>query len=362
MTVWDLYPPDYCARQVQFILRAIQAGECVSIVGLSGSGKSNLLGYLAQRGDSLGSIYPLRLVDCNRLPDFTPGAFFHQARHALDDDQPASDEWTALETVVGRFLSERSGLGLLLDRFDAMAEHAGPAFYSNLRALRDAHKYSLVYVAATRRPLQPHSELSELFYANTIWMGPLSESDARWSITRFAARKNLAWGEDTLQALLQVTRGYPSFLRAACEACADGAPLDPASLSKHPAVARRVEEFWSDHPGEADLRNSGLAGHPLLSATQTAAMPPIQAGDASLTAKESLLWGYLLDHPNQVCEKDNLIRAVWPEDRIYDQGIRDDSLAQLVRRLREKVEADPSVPQLILTIPGRGYRYLPPAN
>jgi len=60
-----------------------------------------------------------------------------------------------------------------------------------------------------------------------------------------------------------------------------------------------------------------------------------------------------------VCEKDDLIRAVWPEDRIYEQGIRDDSLAQLVRRLREKIEPDPSNPRYIQTIPGRGYRFVP---
>jgi DNA-binding response OmpR family regulator len=86
----------------------------------------------------------------------------------------------------------------------------------------------------------------------------------------------------------------------------------------------------------------------------------VQAFDTNqLTAKEHLLWEYFNTHSSEVCEKDDLIRAVWREDRIYEQGIRDDSLAQLVRRLREKIEPDPSNPRYIQTIPGRGYRFVP---
>jgi DNA-binding winged helix-turn-helix (wHTH) protein len=59
----------------------------------------------------------------------------------------------------------------------------------------------------------------------------------------------------------------------------------------------------------------------------------------------------------QAGSKDDLIRAVWPEDRVYSTGVRDDSLAQLVRRLRQKIEADPAHPQRLQTIPGREYRF-----
>ena len=41
------------------------------------------------------------------------------------------------------------------------------------------------------------------------------------------------------------------------------------------------------------------------------------------------------------------------------EGIRDDRLAQLVRRLRDKVEPDPHTPHYIVPVWGRGYRLVP---
>jgi two-component system response regulator RegX3 len=78
-----------------------------------------------------------------------------------------------------------------------------------------------------------------------------------------------------------------------------------------------------------------------------------------LTAKEQLLYDYLLAHAGRVCDRDELIRAVWPEDVVYEEGVRDDSLAQLVRRLRLKIEPEPAEPRFVETVPGRGYLYRP---
>ena len=130
--------------------------------------------------------------------------------------------------------------------------------------------------------------------------------------------------------------------------------MDAGSLLQHLAVRRRLAEFWADSPAPDMIAASRLEGNSLLCA------PPAPTVDkACLTAKEILLLRYFQAHPAEVCEKDDLIRAVWPEDRIFIKGIRDDSLAQLVRRLREKVETAPSAPRLIHTVPGRGYRFTP---
>lgn len=350
MSNWDTYPSDYRSHEVLYILSAVQAGECVSLMGLSGSGKSNLLGFLAHRvqADLL-----LTLVDCNRLPEASTPAFFRLTRSSLGDKSADVDETTALEALIARRLEESPALCLLFDRFDALNEKGAPALFSNLRALRDAHKYALTYVTASRRLLNAHTEFAELFYAHTLWLGPLSTSDAHWNIIRYAQRKRLDWDEDAMRKIIELSWSYLSLLRAVCEAFALGACLDAQSLAAHPAVSQRVEEFWADNPDENALRNSLLWGHPLLFAGRTI------MDTTQLTAKEHLLWEYLQAHPEQVCDKDNLIHAVWPEDKIYERGIRDDSLAQLMRRLREKVEPDPSNPKHILTVAGRGYRYFP---
>jgi RNase P/RNase MRP subunit POP5 len=365
MSAWDSYPPDYRSAEVRAILTATRAGECVSVVGLSGAGKSNLLGFIAHTQTIAGQRFVL--VDSNRMSEYSLAAFLRLIRRALGEAQPidAPDEWETLEGVIEKQLSSSGGaLGVLLDlslldRSGLMHGDSSPALFNNLRALRDAHKFRLTFVTASRHPLPPHNEFAELIHAHLLWLGPLSESDARWNVARYAERKGLKWDDATAQALIAVSRGYPSLLRAACEAFADGANLDVNSLAAHPAVRARAEEFWADNPSDEEILRSGLENLPLIMAGR-----PLKGifdaptfNTSHLTAKENLLLNYFLAHPDAVCEKDDMIRAVWPEDKVFERGVRDDSLAQLVRRLREKIEPDPANPRHIHTVPGRGYRF-----
>ncbi len=356
MTIWEAYPADYRATEVDRILAAARCGDCVSVVGLSGAGKSNLFGWLAHRAPN-----PPRwaLVDCNRLTDHTPEAMFRLIRRALTGSGAlVKDEMSALDIALDSAVAD-GVVALLLDRFDAVIP-AG-AIAGNLRALRDARKFRLSLVFGTRHGLSPASELAELCHANTIALGCLSATDAAWNVKVFAERKRLNWGAAEASVLARVSGGYPSLLRAGCEALADGAPLTSASIGAHAAVRARIEEFWSDNPSPEELRRAGLDALPLLMDGRPAREAQAQGFDASrltaLTAKESALLEYLRAHTGSVCDKDDLIHAVWPEDAIFERGVRDDSLAQLVRRLREKVEADPGKPRHVHTVAGRGYTF-----
>ncbi|HEY6835331.1 MAG TPA: response regulator transcription factor [Gaiellaceae bacterium] len=72
----------------------------------------------------------------------------------------------------------------------------------------------------------------------------------------------------------------------------------------------------------------------------------------SLTAKEfDLLW-FLASNPNRAFSRDQLMHRVWGYSAALDTG----TVTVHVRRLREKVEEDPSQPQLLETVWGVGYR------
>ncbi|AJS58698.1 response regulator transcription factor [Paenibacillus sp. IHBB 10380] len=71
-----------------------------------------------------------------------------------------------------------------------------------------------------------------------------------------------------------------------------------------------------------------------------------------LTGKQFQIFNYLLRHPNQILTKEQIFEAVWGE--IYSEG--DKTLMVHIRHLREKIESDPSNPEIIETIRGIGYR------
>lgn len=350
MSSWDHFPDDYRQTEVSTICNAVHSGHCVALLGLSGAGKSNLLGFLAHRRSSANQ--PLVLLDCNRLLEHTPPALLQLAHSALGGSEQTGVPFDLLSQAVAARLQTAETVTFLFDRFDIFAPTSFLPLHNVLRALRDAHKYRLAFVFALRQPLPSQSELSELVQGQTVWLGPLSAADARWNVARFARRHGEEWDDDVVEAILEVSRGYPSLLKAACEAVAAGAR--PKALTEHPAVLARVEEFWRDDPAQEHLEASGLAGHPLLMAQRG----PLIATE-ELTAKEQQLYDYFRAHPGQVCDKDDLIRAVWPEDAVFEEGVRDSSLAQLVRRLRLKIEPDASDPRFIQTVPGRGYLFRP---
>jgi DNA-binding response OmpR family regulator len=80
-----------------------------------------------------------------------------------------------------------------------------------------------------------------------------------------------------------------------------------------------------------------------------------RAGTAmNLTTREFALLDWFLQHPGVAHRREDLIRQVWG----WDFG--DHSTVTVhVRRLREKVEAEPSTPRRLVTVFGVGYRWDP---
>ncbi|MDQ3148184.1 MAG: response regulator transcription factor [Actinomycetota bacterium] len=127
-------------------------------------------------------------------------------------------------------------------------------------------------------------------------------------------------------------------------------PFSPGELvARVGAVLRRSTPFTSDHgsllclgPFEVDLRSRIVR---------------IGGDEVAMTARELDLLVFFLRHPRQVFGRDALLERVWG----YTVG--DTSTVTVhVRHVREKIELDPSSPQLLKTVWGVGYRFDPPAG
>jgi pSer/pThr/pTyr-binding forkhead associated (FHA) protein len=104
------------------------------------------------------------------------------------------------------------------------------------------------------------------------------------------------------------------------------------------------------HDPETTLRDSSTVE---LEVDRSSGIVRLNRKVIALSPKEFLLLTYLYDHRGQVCAKDEIGRAVWPE---YREGVYDYQIENLVRRLRNRLEPDPENVRLLLNLRGLGYK------
>jgi DNA-binding response OmpR family regulator len=124
-------------------------------------------------------------------------------------------------------------------------------------------------------------------------------------------------------------------------------PFSPRELAARVrTVLRRAE---TDTPADERLSYDGLV---IDSGSRevTRGNEPLR-----LTAREfDLLW-FLASHPRRVFSREHLMRRVWGYSAALDTG----TVTVHMRRLREKIEDDPSQPRHLETVWGVGYRFAP---
>ena len=124
-------------------------------------------------------------------------------------------------------------------------------------------------------------------------------------------------------------------------------PFSPRELAARVrTVLRRAE---TDVVAQESLSYDGLV---VDSATREVTR---DGNPLRLTAREfDLLW-FLASHPRRVFSREHLMRRVWGYSAALDTG----TVTVHMRRLREKIEDDPSHPRHLETVWGVGYRFAP---
>ena len=125
-------------------------------------------------------------------------------------------------------------------------------------------------------------------------------------------------------------------------------PFSPRELAARvAAVLRRVDEPAVANTDEKPLDFDGLAIDPSRREVMARGEP------ATLTAREFDLLYHLAKSPGRVYTRDQLMEMVWG----YAFPADTSTVTVHVRRLREKIEADPANPRYLETVWGVGYRF-----
>ncbi|MBN2044906.1 MAG: response regulator transcription factor [Anaerolineales bacterium] len=127
-------------------------------------------------------------------------------------------------------------------------------------------------------------------------------------------------------------------------------PFSPQELvSRVRAVLRRTSQA-EIQPQDAQPVTAGNLTIEPLSRTAT-----LQGETLTLTAKEFDMLHLFASRPQQVFTRDQLLDRVWGEVEYIDPS----TVTVHVRRLREKIEEDPSSPTRLITVWGVGYKFVP---
>ena len=126
-------------------------------------------------------------------------------------------------------------------------------------------------------------------------------------------------------------------------------PFSPAELvSRVKAVLRRTYGKASG-AGERPLTFGALTIDPKTR------LVTVRDQNVELTATEFNLLYFIASHPRQVFKRDQLLENVWGFSEYVDPS----TVTVHIRRLREKIEEDPSNPVWLLTVWGVGYKFEP---
>ncbi len=429
----------------------LRAGDSCQIIGIGSSGKSRFLRFLMEdaiRAKYLGphlQRYLLIYLDANKLLKRDDWGLYELMLHQLlvELELCGADESIvqAVDALHGRavardtlhlalrYLDRALGLVIrkhqyavmfLLDEFDDLARELPAACFSALRALRDDHKYRLMYVTASRRQISSLREnpaeiesFDEMLSGNIIWLMAYSEQDAREMVAQVASRYQAAFAEDQVARMLDETGRHPGLMRGVLRLSRGGVMPPVEQWVTNPAVKDECQQIWRSLPvleqralmelaggrspeaftgASTRLREKGLV---VASPTGERIFAPLLAEYirqekpvagalveidrarrrvwvqgkriTDLTAQEYTCLDYLAQHRGEPCSAEEIGRYCYytargeknlekmMEPPASDDKVYQNSVEAMIKRLRKKIEPDPTENRLIKTIRGVGY-------
>lgn len=312
-------------------------------------------------------------------------------------------------------LTNQLGLTLvfLFDRFEEYLSAITPEFFSNLRLLRNIAKYRFSVVFALSRPLETvlpgevFGDFYEFFVAHLVFLPLLDEPGINFRLKHLAEVSGKKLAVKIKEKLLVSAGGHGKLTRVCAEILLSqshlrGKEFEEFLSSQTLARGALFEILSSLNLQEQDFLKKlargenpeeNMAGEflfqldllkktggqltftiPLLANYLKNLVPAVEKiyfrvesneilkGEGvisdGLSPAEFRLLKFFLQNPGKVCEREEIIQAVWPEAK-SQEGISNEAIDQMIFRLRKKIEENPQNPQHLQTLKGRGFRFSP---
>ena len=257
-------------------------------------------------------------------------------------------------------------------------------------------------------------EFTEMFQPFTRLLGPLERSDVDQVVDWVAAQEGYTFDDHDRAFLDHQSGGHLGLLLSMCRALGEVTGQSVRDESQDWLIHRQVREqsdrdpnvqsecwnLWQELTeeqqetlmallgGEEDVDHQAielLQARGLLQEGQTLLFSPVfeafvrrqrltqrrrqegvrvdvESGSVwvdgqqveALTDLEYRLLLLLYGRLNKICDKYQIVEAVWGED--YIDQVDDARIDKLLSRLRSKIESDPRNPRYLVTVRGRGYR------
>ncbi|SDK90900.1 DNA-binding response regulator, OmpR family, contains REC and winged-helix (wHTH) domain [Paenibacillus jilunlii] len=126
-------------------------------------------------------------------------------------------------------------------------------------------------------------------------------------------------------------------------------PFGLGELSARVKAMLRRYFYFNNHPND---QSPSVLNHGGLVIDLHTYEVSSRAGKKTLTAKEFDILKLFLSYPSRVFTKAQIFQAVWKEDPTFNEN----TVMVHIRRLRTKIEPDPSSPIYIQTVWGIGYK------
>lgn len=353
-------------------------------------------------------IFPFWMLTLKRIVDYAQKMPINLGiKKSLEslflDSIQSKDLFLVIENIrrsLNKIIEEGYLPTIFFIRFDRIVENVNSEFFSNLQGLKSFTNHRLSFIFTSYRSLdllnpKVFTKASLSVFCKNIYFKPAKKEDMEVIFETYREQYKLKISLDLKKILLKSVDGYVQYLQLALiflHEHSDNLPKPNevlGELTKDEGINLQSEELYESlSEGEKELlgkiiqlqtlseeeniKDSYLFATGMIIAKRGKYEPfsplfsyyltgnrknvlvPISSG-VDFTKKELLLFQFLKNNLGSVCERDNIISSVWPEEE--ELGVSDWALDRLVARVRNKIKTL-NEPYEVVTVKTRGYKLI----